>query len=86
MKFIKIPAAELLGMETLLEERNLQPRSSVDGTEILLHIEYYNDLFSQPMLLSLEQEEVKPSYPIYDSESEEFNILLNSEDWKEVQE
>lgn len=50
------------------------PRKSIDGQSVIMHIESFNKLFS-------ESSYPKGSYMILDSESEEFKELINSDIW-----
>lgn len=53
-----------------------QPRKSVDGTEVIMHIESYNRLFS-----GAKSRKARIAYPIYESDTTEFTELLSSQAW-----
>lgn len=78
MKFIIIPK-ELF--DSIPEEAKKQlgidnPRMNIDETEVLLHIEHYDVLFS-PMMTS----DIVYPFPTYDATSTEFNSLITSDEW-----
>lgn len=61
------------------------PRMSVDGAEVLLHVEHYDTLFPPTSLLSDDEESndnrIIRTYPTYVNPSEEFENLINSDKW-----
>lgn len=85
MKYIVIPAGDLsIVPQEALDDLNLSPRYSIDGTKVLMKIGNYEKLFPRPMTLELiegEQEEITYPYPTYDNPSEAFDTLLSSPAW-----
>lgn len=82
MQYIIIPT-ELFEQAdmTLAEKLGLNnPRRSVDGTEVVMHLESYNKLFGENDTTTYRE------FPIYDSNSEEFVELLNSDVWSSSEE
>lgn len=92
MKYIVIPIALLEGKEQELSELSLDPRLSSDGTEAILHVEHYEELFlNNPVILKTRNRTINidaeptPDYLIYDNPSEELDTLLNSNKWSNDQ-
>lgn len=78
MEYIIIPTEvyEQADM-TLAKKLGLDnPRKSVDGSEVIMHIECYNRLFKDAPTTF----RANP-YPVYDGDNEELQSLLNSDLW-----
>lgn len=87
MEFIVIPKEvfELASPDRLKELGIDNPRTSIDKGKVLLHIEHYNsiEVFPSPISI-LESEEgnrIQYPYPVYNDPSDEFTLLLNSDEW-----
>lgn len=86
MKFIIIPKDVY---DMIPEDKRLilgiqDPRMSLDKSGVILHIEHYDKLFeSVNMLKSNKDEDVTYPYPVYESPSPEFDIVLSSSDWSD---
>lgn len=85
MRYIVIPR-ELF--DTIPEETKKKlgidsPRMSTDGTEVMLHIEYYDTLFSPVMTLEEDENNNAANYPfpVYEAATIEFNSLITSDKW-----
>lgn len=76
MNWLEIPVEDLKQFDKDWEVR----RKNVDETKALLHEEIYNELVPPIMLLS-EDTEVQVSYPYPLHDSNELDILLNTEEW-----
>lgn len=92
MEYIIIPK-ELF--DTVPEEARIelgidQPRTSVDGTEVILHVEHYDQLFPPTSTLSDDEENTDTriirAYPTYENPSVEFSAVLESEKWSPKEE
>lgn len=92
MKFIIIPKEVFnLALIDRLKELGIDnPRTSVDGKQVLLHIEHYNSIeeFPSPIyaLADGEIETVQYPYPVYNNPSDELSALLNSDEWTSKEE
>ena len=81
MKFIIIPK-EVYDSVSEEKRRELEigsPRVSVDGSKVILHVEYYDLLFKS--LDTQADDEPQYPYPVYDSPSSEFESVLSSKEW-----
>lgn len=81
MKFIIIPKEVY---DSVSEEKRLElgidsPRASVDGSKVILHIEYYDHLFKSLDMQA--DDDPQYPYPVYDSSSSEFESVLSSKEW-----
>lgn len=86
MKYIIIPTEVFAQADMQLAERLglATPRKSVDGSEVIMHVENYEKLFgSAPAPKSRSG---SPEYSIYDSGSEELKQLLDSPEWASSEE
>lgn len=86
MKYIVFPVEKLNEVpQEVLDELHLAPRKSIDGTEVIMKVANYEMLFPSVMTLPELGEETPQEpeipYPVYDSNSEELDNLLNSSDW-----
>lgn len=85
MKYIVFPTEKLNEIpQEVLDELNLIPRKSVDGTQVIMKLVHYETLFPSIMTLPLLDEEEKTENPIYPYptyEGEELNTLLSGPDW-----
>lgn len=77
MKFIIIP-------KELSEEKRRElgigsPRTSVDGSKVILHIDHYDHLFKSLDMQA--DDDPQYPYPVYDSSSSEFESILSSKEW-----
>lgn len=80
MKFIIIPK-EVYDSIPVGKRQELgidNPRTNVEGTEIILHIEHYNTVFESMVIA---EEEPQYPYPVYDSPSSELESVLSSPSW-----
>lgn len=85
MKFIIVPKEvhDTISIEVLKEHGIDHPRISVDGTEVMLHVEHYDTLFP-PVLLTSEDGEINDitrEFPVYVNPSDEFNSIITSDKW-----
>lgn len=81
MKYIIIPANKFEEVDKVLAKKlGLdKPRRSIDGTEVIMHIESYQRLFANiPTAFNTQNTE---SYPIYDHQNEDFISLMQSDKW-----
>lgn len=81
MQYIIIPT-EVFETADMVKAKRLgldYPRKSIDGTKVIMHIESYNRLFGSS---SSTARKARIAYPIYESDSEEFNELLTSSEWQ----
>lgn len=83
MKFIIIPK-EVYDSVSESEEKRRElgidsPRASVDGSKVILHIDYY-DLLFKSLDMQADDDPQYP-YPVYDSSSSEFESILSSKEW-----
>lgn len=81
MKFIIIPREVY---DSISEEKRIElgidsPRTSVDGSKVILHIEHYDHLFNS--LDMKDNDDPQYPYPVYDSSSSEFESILSSQEW-----
>lgn len=81
MKFIIIPKEVY---DSVSEEKRRElgigsPRTSVDGSKVILHIEHYDHLFNS-LDMKVNDGSQYP-YPVYDSPSSEFESILSSKEW-----
>lgn len=85
MKYITFPTANLNEIpQEVLDELHLVPRKSVDGTQVIMKLVYYETLFPSVMTLPLLDEEETPQEPVYPYptyEGEDLNVLLSSPEW-----
>lgn len=85
MKYIVFPTEKLNEIpQEVLDELNLIPRKSVDGTQVIMKIVHYEALFPSVMTLPLLDEEETPQEPVYPYptyEGEELNTLLSGPEW-----
>ncbi|MCL3851427.1 hypothetical protein M1P97_09030 [Parabacteroides sp. GYB001] len=83
MKYIVIPASDLsIVPQEALDDLNLSPRYSTDGTEVLMKIGNYEKLFPSAMNIPENGEEYQePVYPYPVFEGDTLNNLLNSKEW-----
>lgn len=85
MKYITFPTANLNEIpQEVLDELHLTPRKSVDGTQVIMKLDYYEMLFPSTMTLPLLDEEETPQEPVYPYptyEGEELNTLLSGPAW-----
>lgn len=85
MKYIVFPSENLNAIpQEVLDELNLVPRKSVDGTQVIMKIVHYEALFPSVMALPLLDEEETPQEPVYPYptyEGEELNTLLSGPEW-----
>lgn len=77
MKFIIIP-------KEVSEEKRRElgigsPRTSVDGSKVILHIDHYDHLFKSLDMQA--DDDPQYPYPVYDSSSSEFESILSSKEW-----
>lgn len=84
MQYTKFPSDDLLTVsQETLDSLNLVPRTSIDGTEILMKCIHYAILFPEKLIMTLaedgETETIVYPYPVY--EGEELNTLLASSEW-----
>lgn len=81
MEYIIIPTEvfEQADKELAKKLRLDNPRKSVDGTEVIMHIECYNRLFGIKSFAR--QSRSRIIYPIYKSDSHAFEQLINSDAW-----
>lgn len=81
MKFIIIPK-EVYDSIPASKRQELgidNPRTNVEGTEVILHIEHYNSVFESVRMM--EEEDPQYPYPVYDSPSSELESILSSPSW-----
>lgn len=92
MEYIIIPK-ELF--DSVPEEAKIElgidkPRTSVDGTEVILHVEHYDTLFPPVSTLSDDEENTDTriirAYPTYVNPSTEFSAVIDSEKWSPKEE
>lgn len=78
MQYIIIPIEKYEQADKQIAEKLglSNPRKSVDGTEVIMHIENYARLFG-----AASKARSKANYPIYDSEDAAFAELMQSEAW-----
>lgn len=81
MEFIIIPKEVY---DSVSEEKRRElgigsPRTSVDGSKVILHIEHYDHLFNS-LDMKVNDGPQYP-YPVYDSPSSEFESVLSSKEW-----
>lgn len=85
MKYIVFPTEKLNEIpQEVLDELNLIPRKSVDGTQVIMKLVHYEALFSSIMTLPLLDDEETPQEPVYPYptyEGEELNTLLSGPEW-----
>lgn len=85
MKYIVFPSENLNAIpQEVLDELNLTPRKSVDGTQVIMKIVHYETLFPSVMTLPLldnEETSPEPVYPYPTYEGEELNTLLSGPEW-----
>ncbi len=85
MKYIVFPTEKLNEIpQEVLDELNLVPRKSVDGTQVIMKLVHYETLFPSVMTLPLLDEEETPQEPVYPYptyEGEELNTLLSGPEW-----
>lgn len=85
MKYIVSPAEKLNEIpQEVLDELNLVPRKSVDGTQVIMKLVHYETLFPSVMTLPLLDDEEAPQEPVYPYpiyEGEDLNVLLSGPDW-----
>lgn len=81
MKFIIIPKEvyDSVSEEKRRELGTGSPRTSVDGSKVILHIEHYDHLFKSLDMQA--DDEPQYPYPVYDSSSSEFESILSSKEW-----
>lgn len=82
MQYIIIPTKIFKQADMTLAKRlGLDnPRKSVDGSEVVMHIESFERLFGQNGS-KLRKTRQRVSYPVYESGSYELEELLASEAW-----
>lgn len=81
MKFIIIPK-EVYDSVSEEKRRELEidsPKTSVDGSKVILHIEHYDHLFKSLDMQA--DDDPQYPYPVYDSSSSEFESILSSKEW-----
>lgn len=85
MKYIVFPTEKLNEIpQEVLDELNLIPRKSVDGTQVIMKLVHYEALFPSIMTLPLLDDEETPQEPVYPYptyEGEELNTLLSGPEW-----
>ena len=85
MKYITFPTANLNEIpQEVLDELHLVPRKSVDGTQVIMKLVYYETLFPSVMTLPLLDEEEPPQEPVYHYptyEGDDLNVLLSGPAW-----
>lgn len=85
MKYIVFPSEKLNEIpQEVLDELNLIPRKSVDGTQVIMKLVHYETLFPSVMTLPLLDDEETPQEPVYPYptyEGEELNTLLSGPEW-----
>lgn len=85
MKYIVFPTEKLNEIpQEVLDELNLIPRKSVDGTQVIMKLVHYETLFPSVMTLPLLDDEETPQEPVYPYptyEGEELNTLLSGPEW-----
>lgn len=84
MEYIIIPTEvfEQADMELAKKLGLDNPRKSIDGSEVIMHVECYDRLFLFGQTPSPQRKARNvASYQVYDSNSDEFNELLSSEAW-----
>lgn len=81
MEYIILPSERYEQADKALAKRlGLdQPRRSIDGSQIIMHLECYHSLFAYAPAVSSTISQ--PDYPIYDSNDEALKRLLESEAW-----
>ncbi|MDE6276836.1 MAG: hypothetical protein K2M06_01870 [Muribaculaceae bacterium] len=87
MQYIILPA-EVFEQADIARARALgldKPRRSVDGTEVIMHVESYERLFPSSSA-GTRKTRRSASYPIYDSDTSEFAELLASDAWASEEE
>lgn len=57
------------------------PRKSIDGTEVIMHIECFERLFGKNGANISLSRRASVSFPIYESGTEEFDTLIQSSAW-----
>lgn len=84
MKYIIIPTDVFAQADMLLAERLglANPRKSVDGSEVIMHVENYEKLFGSAPVTS----RARSQFAIYQSGSKELSDLLASDDWASKEE
>lgn len=91
MEFIIIPKEifDLAPIEKLKKMDIEEPRTSLDGSQVILHIEHYKAIeeFPSPTMMTAgEIETIQYPYPVYQNPSDEFSTLLNSDEWTSKEE
>lgn len=84
MQYTKFPSDDLLTVsQETLDSLNLVPRTSIDGTEILMKCIHYAILFPEKLIMTLaedgETETIVYPYPVYEGDS--LQELLSSPEW-----
>lgn len=78
MRFYKIPISDLKEIDPDWEHR----RTNIEGTEAIIHEEILLSILPQP----LNNDMLNVPYPIYESNSKEFEQLLSSPEWTKEEE
>lgn len=82
MKFIVLPISDA---ELIFTEQELSTmRKSLDGTQLIVHevtLLKKREGMGMSILPSEETGQIEWTYPVYEYNTDEFNSLLNSEEW-----